>query len=88
MLADLASAARTLNIELATNNPSCMFVTFLLAVFDPRTGGLDYVCCGHVPPYLRRPNGMIERLNVAGGLPLGVSETTRYKAGHVTLQPG
>ena len=74
LLADLAAAARALNAELAANNPSCMFVTFLLAVFDPATGGLDYVRCGHVPPFLRRTDGTVERLNLAGGLPLGVSE--------------
>jgi sigma-B regulation protein RsbU (phosphoserine phosphatase) len=88
LLADLAAAARALNVELAANNASCMFVTFLLAVFDPATGRLDYVRCGHVPPFLRRPHGAIERLNVAGGLPLGVSEVARYKTGHATLQPG
>jgi sigma-B regulation protein RsbU (phosphoserine phosphatase) len=88
LLADLARAASALNIELAVNNPSCMFVTLLLAVFDPADGTLDYVCCGHVPPFLRRADGRLERLSVPGGLPLGVSETERYVTGSSRLEPG
>jgi sigma-B regulation protein RsbU (phosphoserine phosphatase) len=88
LLTDLSHAIQTVNIELATNNPSCMFVTFLMAVFDPATGALAYVRCGHVPPFLRRANGTVERLDAVGGLPLGVSEDIGYAVGHDTLQPG
>ena len=77
-----------LNVELAAGNPSCMFVTMLLAVFNPSDGQVDYVRCGHVPPFLRRSDGRLERLDVAGGLPLGVSETADYESATARLQPG
>ena len=88
LFADLGRAAQALNAELAAGNPSCMFVTLLLAVFDPTDGRLAYVNCGHVQPFLRRADGAQERLGVAGGLPLGVSEMADYRAGEASLQPG
>ncbi len=88
LLTDLGRAVQAINVELAANNPSCMFVTFLLAVFDPATGALDYVRCGHVPPFLRRAGGRVERLDGVGGLPLGVSEDVRYAVGQQILEPG
>jgi sigma-B regulation protein RsbU (phosphoserine phosphatase) len=88
LLTDLGYVAQAINLELAINNPSCMFVTFLLAVFDPASGVLDYVRCGHVPPFLRRGDGRVERLDAVGGLPLGVSEDTIYAVGHHSFEPG
>ncbi|MDQ0391158.1 PP2C family protein-serine/threonine phosphatase [Labrys monachus] len=88
LFADLAQAAQALNVELSKGNPSCMFVTLLLGVFDPSDGRLAYVNCGHVPPFLRRADGTIERLDVAGGLPLGVIDIAEYKAGEGRLHPG
>jgi len=88
LFADLGRAAGALNAELAANNPSCMFVTMLLAVFDPANGALAYVNCGHVPPYVRRADGRLERLSVSGGLPLGVMDFGDYTAGSAQLEPG
>ncbi|HTJ62525.1 MAG TPA: fused response regulator/phosphatase [Alphaproteobacteria bacterium] len=88
LFADLGRAAESLNAALAGNNPSCMFVTMLLAVFNPADGGLNYVNCGHVPPYIRRADGRLERLSVAGGLPLGVMDVADYTAGSARLEPG
>ncbi len=88
LLTDLGRAAQAINLELASNNPGCMFVTFLLAVFDPASGALDYVRCGHVPPFLRRADGRVERLDAVGGLPLGVSEDVHYAVGHQMLESG
>jgi sigma-B regulation protein RsbU (phosphoserine phosphatase) len=88
LFADLGQAAQALNIELSAGNPSCMFVTLLLGVFDPSDGRLSYVNCGHIPPFVRRSDGTLERLSMVGGLPLGVSEFVDYKAGEARLQPG
>ncbi len=88
LFADLATAAVALNAELAAANPSCMFVTLLLAVFSPSDGRLHYVSCGHVPPFLRHEDGRLERLDVAGGLPLGVSEEACYVTGDSRIGPG
>src|SRR5512142_127860 len=44
-----------LNDELAADNPSGMFVTFLCAVFDPGSGRLTLANGGHCKPVLLRP---------------------------------
>jgi sigma-B regulation protein RsbU (phosphoserine phosphatase) len=79
LLTDPAAAADILNLGLSQNNDSCMFVTLLLARFDPANGQFDYVRCGHVPPFLRRADGRMERLEAAGGPPLGVTDMARYQ---------
>lgn len=88
LLADLGRAATILNAELAARNPSCMFLTLLLAQYDPATRRVDYVRCGHVPPYLRRADGRLERLDDARGLPLGLDADARYHAAGAALEPG
>ena len=88
IFADMGRAAQALNTELAPNNPSCMFVTMALAVFNPADGTLDYVNCGHVPPFVRRADGRLERLTTTGGLPLGVMDDANYTAGQARLEAG
>lgn len=87
-LSDLAAALAILNEGLSQANDSCMFVTMLMARFHPDTGRLDYVRCGHVPPFLRRADGRMERLEEAGGLPLGVSELASYRTASARLERG
>jgi sigma-B regulation protein RsbU (phosphoserine phosphatase) len=88
LFGDLGAAADAVNAELAARNPRCMFVTLLLAVFDPRTGRLDYVRCGHVPPFVRRADGRIERLDGTRSLPVGLDEDARYRAQTTDLAAG
>lgn len=88
LMADLATAADILNRGLEAGNDSCMFVTMLIGRFDPASGRLDYVRCGHVPPFVQHSDGAVARLEVAGGLPLGVSPVARYIAGHAQLDAG
>src|SRR5437762_13054959 len=57
---DIAEPERILarlNDELAVDNPSGMFVTFLCAVFDPRSGRLIIANAGHCRPVLLRAGG-------------------------------
>ncbi len=88
LLSNPALAARELNLILSAGNDSCMFVTMLLALFDASDGRINYVSCGHVPPFLRRADGAVERLKVAGGLPLGVSDGADFAVGEAWLAPG
>ena len=88
LFADPALAAATVNQALAANNASCMFVTLFLGVLDVITGEFAYVRCGHVPPWIRRADGKIERLEAAAGLPLGVMEGAPYRAGQARLAAG
>jgi serine phosphatase RsbU (regulator of sigma subunit) len=81
-------ATRIVNATLAAGNSGCMFVTLLVATFDGRTNRLVYTRAGHVPPFLRRADGTIERLNAAGGLPLGLMEGAAYRSAAVDLGLG
>jgi sigma-B regulation protein RsbU (phosphoserine phosphatase) len=47
------------------------FVTLFLGRLDPATHRLEYVNCGHNPPYVFSPGGEIREL-AATGLPLGM----------------
>jgi sigma-B regulation protein RsbU (phosphoserine phosphatase) len=82
---DPTLAAELVNEALAKGNASCMFVTFLLATLELSTGRLTYVRAGHVPPYLRRADGAVERLKILSGPPLGLMDDTTYRSGVVTL---
>jgi sigma-B regulation protein RsbU (phosphoserine phosphatase) len=88
LFADPVRAAAVVNEALARGNASCMFVTLFLATLDVRSGALAYVRCGHVPPWLRRADGAVERLSAAGGPPLGVVEGIGYACGAARLAPG
>jgi phosphoserine phosphatase RsbU/P len=81
-------ALNIVNAALAAGNESCMFVTFLLASFEPATGRLIYVRAGHIPPFHRNGTGQVARLGCMGGPPLGLVETASYQADAVTLSPG
>ncbi len=81
-------AVRLVNATLSAGNSSCMFVTMLIAAFDGTTGRLTYVRAGHVPPFLRRADGTVEKLETAGGLPLGLMEDAVHKTASVDLGLG
>lgn len=81
-------ATRVVNTTLAAGNSECMFVTALLATFDGYTNRLVYTRAGHVPPFLRRADGVVERMNAAGGPPLGLIEDATYRSAAVTLGVG
>lgn len=47
-----AEVAKEINEVLRKNNPSYMFVTLFIGIFNPETGWLEYVNCGHCLPYI------------------------------------
>jgi sigma-B regulation protein RsbU (phosphoserine phosphatase) len=81
-------AATLLNATLAAANATGMFVTLFLGTFDARTGRFVYVRAGHVPPFLRRASGVIERLLGTSGLPIGVLEGATYSPTTIELCSG
>ena len=50
-----AEAMRSINERLAENNPSCMFVTLFIGVFDPESGEFEYASGAHCPPFVVNP---------------------------------
>lgn len=75
-------------MALSQGNSNLMFVTLLIAAYDGTTNRLTYVRAGHVPPFLRRADGTVERLEAAGGMPLGVMEDETYESATVELRVG
>lgn len=85
---DISKIARFMNDALAENNESCTFITFFICAFNPSDGILEYVNCGHNPPFLRRagraPEAMSPRVNSI----LGVFEGAEFAAESVAFAPG
>ena len=62
------------------------YVTAFCGVFDRRSGTLDYVNAGHLPPILCR-EGRLQQLE-QGGLPIGMFDSVVYEQGQARLVPG
>ncbi len=77
-----------LNDELATDNPSGMFVTFLCAVFEPESGRLALANAGHCRPVLlpvgEPPRWAVKNLGTALGFEPGLT----FERTDLSLKPG
>ena len=77
-----------LNDELSADNPSCMFVTMLCAVYEPATGRIVMANAGHNQPVLLR-NGYAPRWALAkAGVALGFDPGLVFPRTELVLQPG
>jgi sigma-B regulation protein RsbU (phosphoserine phosphatase) len=83
----IADLVKRLNVQVGKHAPPSRFITLFVALYDPRTGDLQFVNAGQTPPLLRRQNGRIERLTT-GGIALGLFEGSTYVAGASRLNPG
>ena len=86
--AGLADALTEANARLCENNDRNMFVTCWIGVLNLKSGLLEYVNCGHNPPYIRRPDGSLEALRKVSGLFLGGMEGVRYRKFETRMEPG
>jgi sigma-B regulation protein RsbU (phosphoserine phosphatase) len=77
-----------LNDELSADNPSGMFVTFLCAVFEPKSGRLTVANAGHCRPVLL-PAGEPARWAVKNlGTALGFEPGLTFERTELTLHQG
>jgi len=76
--------AETLDRELPDTTAGKAFVTAVLAMYDPASGRLRYVNCGHHPPLLDRP-GQPPRWLHEGGPLLGLIDGARFEIGEIQL---
>lgn len=83
----LPDLAAKLNRQICQSTDPIHFATLFLGVLDPATGRLDYVNAGHLPPLVINTDGTIDRID-ATGMPLGMLEDARYRAGTVRIRPG
>jgi len=76
----------SINRDISKDNVNLMFVTFFMGILNTRTGELIFCNAGHNYPLLIRKNNAIEALAETHGVPLGISEAQKYKAGKVMLE--
>lgn len=82
------ASTQQLNQLLCENAARHRYATLFWGCLDPRTGRLDYVNAGHLPPLLFRNNSAtMERLST-GGPVLGLLPGARYRRGTAWLEPG
>jgi len=77
-----------LNDELAADNPSFMFVTFLCAVYEPATRRLTLANGGHCYPLLLPQDGSPRWLLEDLGTALGFESGLEFQRVETTLNPG
>jgi sigma-B regulation protein RsbU (phosphoserine phosphatase) len=73
-----ASILTFVNGQISQDNPSCMFVTLWVGVLNIRTGEVTYTNAGHNPPYVKRVDGSLEKLDMLHGPVVGAAEGFVY----------
>jgi sigma-B regulation protein RsbU (phosphoserine phosphatase) len=87
--ADLRDVVERLNDLLSRDMNAEKFMTLFLAVLDPRSHEIRYVCAGHDQPLVyRAASGDVEEIG-STGLPLGMLQGWAYEVGSIApLEPG
>lgn len=83
----LIEIVANINRLIYRNSQPEQFITFFVALFDPKTGRLDYVNAGHNPPLAIIGAGQIEALT-EGGILLGAVPGMTYEQGTKQLASG
>lgn len=85
-----ATVLKTVNDQLAANNPNCMFVTLWVGIYDPETGWLVYANGGHCPPVVLPANAEepMRWLRDVSGPVVGVFDEAEYEGLATHLTPG
>lgn len=82
---DLRSALQRADAY-AARTPGLRAATLGVADFDPASGSLRYITCGHPPPLVIGPDGGTRLLPVTGTGPLGTGSEPVFRT--TSLQPG
>ncbi|MFJ4781739.1 SpoIIE family protein phosphatase [Streptomyces sp. NPDC088794] len=81
---DVMRSTNRLLIDLGAD----LFASCLYLRLDPARGRAVMARAGHPPPLLRRPDGRVRVLDLAGGPLLGIDEAATYPTTEVDLAPG
>jgi PAS domain-containing protein len=82
--AEVMSSTNRLLIDLGAE----LFASCLYLRLDPGRGRAVMARAGHPPPLLRRPDGRVRVLDLAGGPLLGIDAAATYPTTEVELTPG
>ena len=84
-----AAALRRINTLLHRDcDRAGMFVTAVLAVYEPLTGSIVYANAGHNPPRMRKAGRRDVMRLAATGVPIGMFEDMEYEEASIVLEPG
>ncbi|PIM68922.1 PAS sensor protein [Streptomyces sp. JV178] len=81
---DVMSSTNRLLIDLGSD----LFASCLYLRLDPAHGTAVMARAGHPPPLLRRPDGRVKVLDLAGGPLLGIDASATYPTTEVALSEG
>ncbi|GGW45939.1 hypothetical protein GCM10010503_23140 [Streptomyces lucensis JCM 4490] len=81
---EVMSSTNRLLIDLGAD----LFASCLYLRLDPARGRAVMARAGHPPPLLRRPDGRVRVLDLAGGPLLGIDAAAVYPTTEVSLAPG
>lgn len=82
--AEVMRSTNRLMIDLGTD----LFASCLYLRLDPTHGRAVMARAGHPPPLLRRPDGRVRVLDLAGGPLLGIDPEATYPTTEIELTPG
>ncbi|MEX0717789.1 MAG: SpoIIE family protein phosphatase [Planctomycetaceae bacterium] len=90
LLTDTAAAALAgLNGEIASGGLGHRFVTYVVAVLDPRRHVVTIANAGHLPPLTRSKAGKVKSIGKKdSGMPLGIVPDQTFKEIELKIAPG
>ena len=85
---DAGEIVRRINQTLAFRNEMSMFATAFVGVLDVRTGDLEFVCAGQIPPVVISLDGTVRFLPHYRDPPMGVLEKGCFRVQKAKVEPG
>jgi sigma-B regulation protein RsbU (phosphoserine phosphatase) len=80
---------QTINSILLERSRQGMFVTLIYMVLDTKTGELNIINAGHLPPlWYQKQTGTSTTIDSSAGIPLGILSDVEFSEQVIQLQPG
>ena len=79
---------RNSNELLCKESVNCMFVTVFYAIYNTKTGEVNYCNAGHNSPYITHADGTVESLPISSNCMIGAIEGLEFNEGSLVLEKG
>ena len=80
---------QTLNYDLIRmSGGTGFYITLFYGVLHIKTGVVHFSNAGHIPPYIIKNNGKVEKMPPVGGAPLEIFEDLNYETANIQLDKG